>query len=504
MKTTSKGAATRPPIVVIMGHIDHGKSTLVDYIRKTNVTATEAGGITQHTSAYEALVQTSSGGKRITFIDTPGHAAFSAMRSRGAKIADIAVLVVSGVEGVQVQTLEALRAIEAAKIPYIIAINKMDKPEADEERTKQKLAEQSIYVESYGGTVPSAPVSAKTGQGVPELLDLILLVADLQQLTADAAGEVEGYVIEANHDSRRGASATLVIKNGTLRRGEFLIIEGAVTPIRILEDVLGKPLKEATFSTPVRVAGLSELPTAGALFTTRENKKEAEVLGEEQRENITAAAKIRERVAADDPRPVVPLLLKADTLGTLEALEGGVRELAEKHKAVLNVQIIHSGVGTISESDIKALAGTERALVVGFNVKIDRPAVEIAERSKIEPKTFSIIYEIEKYLSDECEARIPSSLVEEVIGGAKILRVFSHKKDKQVVGGSVTGGLMREGASVKIFRQGHEIARGVILELQQQKARAKEVDAGNHFGAMIESKMSIAEGDTLEIVSSLQ
>lgn len=503
MKNKQASAIERPPIVVIMGHIDHGKSTLVDYIRKTNVTAGEAGGITQHTSAYEASVSTSSGTKRITFIDTPGHAAFSAMRKRGAKIADIAVLVVSAVEGVQVQTLEALRAIEEAKIPYIVAINKMDKPEADEDRAKQSLAQHGIYVETYGGSVPSAPVSAKTGKGVPELLDLILLVSDLQELRATEGGEAEGYVVESHHDSKRGSSATLVIKNGTLTRGEFLIIEGAMTPIRILEDVVGKPLKEATFSTPVIIAGLVALPMAGSLFSTKENKKEAEAFAEEQRESMQLAAKVRERVRADDPRPAVPLLIKADTLGTLEALEQEVTKLIEQYKEKLNIQIIHSGVGTIGEGDLKALSGTERTIVVGFNVKIDRGALEIAERMKIEPKAFSIIYEIEKYLADECAARVPSSLNEEVIGGAKILRVFSQKKDKQVVGGLVTGGVMREPGGVKIFRQGHEIARGAVLELQQQKARKQEVESGNHFGALIESKMTIAEGDTLEIVNAL-
>lgn len=502
MKNTPISTPTeRPPIVVIMGHIDHGKSTLLDYIRKSNVVAGEAGGITQHTSAYEVDHKTQTGAqKKISFLDTPGHEAFSSMRSRGAKVADIAVLVVSGVEGVQVQTLEALRAILAAGIPYIVAINKIDKPEADIERTKQILAQNEIFVESYGGTIPSVALSAKTGKGVPELLDMILLVSELGEFKADHAKPGEGVVIESHLDSKRGASATLLIKDGTLKRGQFLVIDGVATPIRIMESFLGKPITEATFSAPVQIAGLAAIPQAGSLFASRESKKEAEAYAEEELEKAQKVqARARSEEETDAAKALVPILIKADALGTLEALEKELEKLREQFKETIIIKIVHAGAGPITENDIRSVSGVGSPIVVGFNVKIDRGAQDSAERMGIIPKTFRIIYEVQKFLEDEIRARVPKVEKEIVKGTVKILRVFSQTRDKQIVGGAVTSGSITQNGEVRIMRQNHEIGRGKVLELQERKLKTREVIAGNQFGSMIESKMTIAEGDVLEI-----
>lgn len=502
-KPTTSTPTERPPIVVIMGHIDHGKSTLLDYIRKSNVTAGEAGGITQHTSAYEVAHKTPSGAeKRITFLDTPGHEAFSSMRSRGAKVADVAILVVSGVEGIQVQSLEALRAIQAAGIPYIVAINKIDKPEADIERTKQILAQNEIFVENYGGTIPCVPISAKTGTGIPDLLDIILLVAELGELKADSNKPGEGVVIEAHLDPKRGASATLIVKDGTLSKGMFLVIEGVITPVRIMESFAGGPLSEATFSSPVKIAGLTSIPAAGAVFASRDTKKEAEAFAEEEQEKAQTKKAERERISAADEvgKAIVPILIKADTLGTLEALEKELEKLRVQFKETIIIKIVQAGAGPITENDVRSVSGVGSPVIVGFNVKIDRAAQDMAERMGVMPKSFRIIYEVQKYLEDEIKARVPKVEKEVTKGVVKILRVFSQTRDKQIIGGGVTSGSITLNADVKVMRQNHEIGRGFVAELQERKAKTKEVVAGNQFGAMIESKMTIAEGDILEIV----
>ena len=487
-KPTDTQPIERPPIVVIMGHIDHGKSTLLDYIRKSNVVAGEAGGITQHTSAYEVAHKTATGTeKRITFLDTPGHEAFSSMRSRGAKVADIAVLVVSAVEGVQVQTLEALRAILAAGIPYVVAINKIDKPEADIERTKQILAQNEIFIENYGGTVPSAAISAKTGTGIPELLDLILLVAELGELKASASHPAEGVVIESHLDPKRGASATLIVKDGTLERGMFLIIEGAITPVRIMESFLGAPISEATFSSPIKIAGFSSIPPAGAVFTSRETKKDAEEYADAEKEKMQTKKSVEKRTSEEEAgKALVPILIKADALGTLEALEKELEKLRVQFAETIIIKIVHAGAGPITENDIRSVSGVGAPIVVGFNVKIDRGAEDLAERMGIRPKTFRIIYEVQKFLEDEIKARVPKVEKEVVKGVVKILRVFSQNKDKQIVGGAVTSGSILLGGEVKVLRHNHEIGKGSILELQERKAKVKEDVSGNQIGALVE------------------
>src|SRR3989344_1393800 len=354
--STKTTTVIRPPIIVVMGHIDHGKSTLLDYIRKTNVVADEAGGITQHLSAYEVLHKNERGeDRKITFLDTPGHEAFQKMRLRGAEVADIAILIVSAEEGVKAQTLEAYASIKEAGLPLVVAINKIDRPNANIERTKQSLAENEIYLEGLGGDIPWVPVSAKVGTGIPELLDIMLLVADMQELTADPEKLAEGIVIETQRDPRKGISATLIITNGTLRSGIFLTSGNALSPVRIFEDFLGNPIKEARFSTPVRIVGWSDLPEIGGTFSSFETKKEAEQALTQK--EITAEKKekvVEENTEEEKEHVTIPVILRADAAGSLDAIE---HELKKLESETVTIRIVSKGVGAVSEGDVKAASG---------------------------------------------------------------------------------------------------------------------------------------------------
>jgi len=476
----------RPPVIVVMGHIDHGKSTLLDYIRKSNIVAGEAGGITQHLGAYEVV----HGSNKMTILDTPGHEAFCAIRERGARVADIAILVVSAEDGVKPQTIEALKCILAEKIPYVVAINKIDKAGADVERTKANLAEHEIYVEGYGGDVPVVPISALTGAGVSDLLDMIVLVADLADLKADAALPAEGMVIEAGLDNRKGIYATLLIKNGSLSSGMFVVAEDAFAPVRILEDFQGNAIRSATFSSPVRITGFSKLPSVGSSFATLSDKKEAE-----------------RRAAAFVPPPkvnmeqsgsasiIIPIILKADAIGSLDAIR---HELSKIRNEKVELKIVSEGIGSINESDVKAAQSMPSIIILAFNSKPDAKAKNILERSTVRVESFDIIYNLIEFVKNLVISKVPKEYIDEVSGTAKILAVFSRNKDKQIVGGKVQEGSLLIGSEVKILRRDAEIGRGRIKELQQQKEKTDEVREGYEFGTLIESKMEIAVGDKIQ------
>ncbi|KKW07278.1 MAG: Translation initiation factor IF-2 protein [Parcubacteria group bacterium GW2011_GWA2_49_16] len=502
--STAQHIVPRPPIVVIMGHIDHGKSSLLDYIRKTNIVAKEAGGITQHLSAYEVSRPAKKGiVERITFMDTPGHQAFSKMRARGANVADIAVLVVSAEDGVKEQTKEALAAIKQADIPYIVAINKIDKPNANIERTKQNLAENEIYLEGFGGDVPFIPISAKIGTGIPELLDMILIVAEMEDLTGDNALPAEGIVIESHIDTKRGTSATLIITNGTLEKGSFILAEESVAPVRAIENFLGEKVEIATFSSPIQITGFDTLPPIGTRFQSYASKKDAEAAQAALREK-----RIKEKVAvvvrtiplATDAL-VIPIILKSDVAGTLEAIE---KEIGKIERERVVVKIIAKSVGTIGENDAKLAAGSAGAIILGFHTKVERGTQDIAERFGITIKTFDIIYELSAWIKEEMDRRTKKIMTEETTGTAKILKTFSAMKHKQVVGGKVLTGTLELGAQVKIMRRDVELGRGNVLELQQQKLSTKKVDEGSDCGMMIESKIEIAPGDTIETFTMIE
>ncbi len=490
-KIQDKTEIVRPPIIAVMGHIDHGKSTLLDYILKTNVVAKEAGGITQRVGAYE-VIHTDKNGKvsKITFIDTPGHSAFSGIRERGATLADIAILVVSAEEGVKPQTLEALKYILEAKTPYVVAMTKIDKEGANVERTKISLAENEVYLEGYGGTIPNVAVSSKTGQGIEDLLDTILLMAEIEELKGNPNIPAEGRIVEAHLDPKKGMTATLIIENGTLNKGEFLTSENSCTPVRAIENFIGKNIESATFSSPVLVRGWNNMPKVGAKFTTCSSKKEAETKSLEK-----FVIKTKAKSDDSDKRIKFDIVLKADVAGSLEALE---KEILKLNSEKLKVDIVSKGVGNISESDVKSASALKNPILFGFNVSSDVQAVASAERLNIPIEIFDIIYKLVERLEAEVKLRTPKTELDEVVGKAKILKVFSKEKDKQIIGGRVEIGALTSGSVFKIMRRENEIGRGKIRGLEQQKVKASEVNKGSEFGAMIEAKIEIVAGDFLE------
>ncbi len=488
--TTTAHIVKRPPVVVIMGHIDHGKSTLLDFIRKANVVAGEAGGITQHLSAYVVEHTTKDGAKeRITFLDTPGHAAFQEMRLRGADVADVAVLIVSAEDGVKPQTLEALASIKAANIPFVVAINKIDKPGADIVRTQSSLIENEIYIEGMGGDIPWVGISAKAGTGVPELLDLLILSADLSELTGDENASAEGVVLEGYMDGKRGTTATLLIDNGTLKTGSFVVSGKAYAPVRIMEDFAGKPLKQAGLSEPVGVVGFNTVPKVGSRFITVDSKKEAEVLITAHANNIPKGTKF-----AKTNLPIVPILIKADVLGTLGAIR---HELDTFTSDRIAVRVIDATVGDITQNDVQAVSATKDAIIVGFNVKVDRAARDLAERLSVEIDTFSIIYELSEWLNTALKNRTPKREEEVKTGRAKILKTFSVQKNTHVLGGRIEEGSLKLRQQVRIIRRDIEVGLGTLTNLQQMKSDVQAVSDGE-FGMQVQTKADIAAGDYIE------
>ena len=483
----------RPPVVVVMGHVDHGKSTLLDYIRSANTVDGEAGGITQHTAAYEVTHKGESGKEeRITFIDTPGHAAFSQMRERGARVADIAILVVAADDGVKAQTKEALSAIKEAGVPFIVAINKIDKPNADVDKAKQSLAEIEVYVEGWGGDTSVAEISAKTGDGIPDLLDLILLAAELEELSADPSLPASGIVIESHLEAKRGTSATLIITEGTLEKGMCIAAGDAISPVRAIEDMRGKQIDKATFSSPVAIVGFNKVPDVGETFKSFPKKKDAEVCAMGYKNGDQD-----EEEAGEKRTTEVPLVIKADVAGTLEALTS---ELTKLETEEVGLKILASGVGTITEGDIKVAIGSDKPIILGFNVKTDKHAIDVAEKMDVQIENFDIIYKMTEWLEEEIKKRTPIDESEQVTATISVLKTFSKTKDKQVLGGSVDSGAMSVGRPLRVMRRDAEIGRGKVMNLQQSKNKTSQVEAGNQFGAMIESKVEIVAGDTLEIL----
>ncbi len=498
MSKPAHNSIERPPVVVVMGHVDHGKSTLLDFIRHTSVVAGEAGGITQHVAAYEVVRPSSATGqaKKITFIDTPGHAAFSAIRARGANVADIAILVVAADDGVKAQTLEALAQIREAKIPFLVAINKIDKPNANVERTQASLLENEVYLEKLGGDVPWVAISAKAGTGVEELLNLILLVAELNEFKADASIPATGYVIEAHRDQKRGIAATLIITDGTLDSGMAVLAGRAIAPVRIMEDHAGKTLKTASFSTPVTLVGFDELPAVGETFHAYGNKREAEHARESLAAAPRSAGSIASVAAHNSDFFYLPVIIRADASGSLEAIEHETSKIGDDHAAV---SIVQSGIGNISENDVKAaMAGATHAVLIGFNVTVDPIAEALALQHGVAIVTFNIIYKLTEHLEERLATLKPKRTIEEIAGRARVIKQFSSQKEIHVVGGGVTEGYIGKGGTVRIIRRKLPIGMGKVLNMQANKQNVSRVEATSEFGAQIEAKFEIAEGDIIE------
>lgn len=476
--------SARPPVIAVMGHIDHGKSSLLDYIRKANVVEGEAGGITQHVAAYVAH----HNGRPVTFLDTPGHEAFKTIRARGAAAADIAILVVAADEGVMPQTLDALAAIKEAKIPYIVALTKIDKNNADVEHAKHSLLEHGVYLEGLGGDVAYAPVSSKTGEGIPELLDLVLLTADLAELVADLDAPTGGFVLESTQDPKRGASATLIVKNGTLTQGGFAVAGGAYAPIRFIEDFLGNRVKKVSPSEPAQISGFSRLPDAGAPFEVAREKRDAEALASKQTKEVAAPpAGAAEGVAE------LPLVVKADAAGSVDAIAHELAKITHEHVAL---RIISSGVGSVSEGDVK-VASASKGVIIAFNVGTDLIARELAERDGVPVFSFSIIYELAEKVREELVARAPRVEAEIELGRALVLKSFSTSAKKQVLGVRYVSGTLARGSRIKLLHKDTEVARGKILNLQQARADVSEIKVEGDFGIELELREKASYGDQI-------
>ena len=499
-KSLEKQKITRPPVVVVMGHIDHGKTKILDWYRKTKVVEQESGGITQHIGAYQIDAgnppspKATEGQRKITFIDTPGHEAFSKMRSRGAKVADIAILVVAADEGVKPQTKEAISIARENNLQLIVAINKVDKPEINLERVKQQLAEENILVESYGGKTPSVEISAKTGTNMDSLLEMILLVAELEDLKADPVKSAEGVVIEAHLDPKRGITSTLLVRNGTLKKGGIIVLGKSIETVKILEDFRGRAVDEADPSSPVLIAGFSKMPVVGEEFHSFEKKSEAEnfvstLPPEEEKLSLPKDVK-------DEERPVFNIILKADVGGSQEVLEESLKKIDSE---AVKIKIIRSEIGDIGESDVKMAQATKLVTIVGFKVRVDPQVRELAESSKIRIVTGEVIYELLDQLKKMIGEMIPPEVKRMDLGRAKILKIFKKTGNKQIVGGRVEEGALQKNAKVEIQRNKNILGTGNIIELQRNKINTVEVVKGEEFGIMIDSQIPMEEGDLLVI-----
>jgi len=489
----------RPPIVVVMGHIDHGKTTLLDYIRKTKVTESESGGITQHVSAYEIELRIKNHElRKVTFLDTPGHEAFSKIRERGAKIADVAILVIAADDKVNAQTKEALEVVKKTNISFVIAVNKIDKENANPEKIKTELSECDTQIEEWGGKIPCIEISAQNGKGIDELLEMVLLLADLEELKTDPDANASGFVVESHIDKKRGIAATLIIQNGTLKQGMCIATAaeneaGAISPVRILEDFSGKPIKEAGASSPVKILGFNKTPPPGAEFKSFVCRKDVPIF----QKSKTSIEKSRiptpsETVVEAEPteKTIIPIIIKADMSSSVEALEKIIERLSSEK---ISIKILRAEVGDINENDIKLATNGKDTIIVGFHIKDQSP------RSNILIKLFDIIYEAEEWLAEEIKKREPVEVREEITGKAKILKIFKDEKTKKIIGGQVISGKIILGKKVKIYRRDLMLGEGKIIELQHNKIKAEEVPESEQFGALLQTKIVIAPKDTLEI-----
>ena len=489
----------RAPVVVVMGHVDHGKTSLLDYIRHAHVAAGEAGGITQHIGAYQVEVQ----GKTITFLDTPGHEAFTAMRARGAMITDIAILVVAADDGIMPQTVESINHAKAANIPIIVAINKMDKPEADPERIKQQLTEYELVPEEWGGETIICPISAKTGMGIDNLLEMVVLTAEMADLKANPNRAAQGTVIEARLDKGRGPVATLLVQNGTLKLGDIIIAGTSVGRVRAMVDDKGQRLEKAGPSVPVEITGLGEVPGAGNTFNAVADERLARELVEQRKaeEKAKANAPIQ-KVSLEDLFNQIQagevkdlnIIVKADVQGSAEAVKSSLEKLSNDE---VRVRVIHSGVGAINESDVM-LAATSKAIIVGFNVRPDAVARESAARNHVDMRMYRVIYDAINEIESAMKGMLAPKFREALIGHAEVRQTYKVSGVGTIAGSYVQDGKIQRGCQVRIVRDGVVIHEGELSSLQRFKDAVREVASGYECGIGIEKFNDIKEGDIIE------
>lgn len=474
---------TRPPIVVVLGHIDHGKSSLLEAIKDFKITAKESGGITQHIGAY----QVKENDKTITFLDTPGHEAFSQMRSRGAKVADIAILVIDAAEGVKVQTKEAISHIKHSEVALIVALNKIDKPGANPEKVKRELMQEGVEVESMGGKVPAIEISAITKKGIPELLDMINLIAEMSEFKADAQMPGKGVVIESYLDNFRGPTATLLLLEGNLNTGDIVGTKTSFVKIKSLENFQKIAIEKALPSDPVILFGFNQAPMVGEEFKvfpdTESAKSFLEPIGEKTPEVLEVA----------DNQKVLNLILKTDVLGSAEALDEILKKLPQD-KVILRT--LTRQAGNINESDVK-LAKGGRALILGFRVKADSTAKKIAEREKVRILTFNVIYELVEKLREIMSKTQIAEVVRKDLGRLKVLAHFFAEKNRQIIGGKVIAGELKRGATIEVLRDEEKVGQGRLINLQKNKKDAALIQKGEECGILFEGDVKIETGDIL-------
>lgn len=489
----------RPPIVTIMGHVDHGKTSLLDAIRKARVTDTEAGGITQHIGAYTVTLN----GEKITFLDTPGHEAFIAMRARGAQVTDIVILVVAADDGIMPQTKEAISHCKAANVPMIVAINKIDRPGANVDRVKQELTEHGLVSEDWGGDTICVPVSAKTGENLDSLLEMILLTAEMQELTADPNRKSKGTVIEAKLDKGRGAVASLLIQNGTLHVGDSILVGSTYGRIRAMFDDMGKKIKSAGPSIPVEVLGLSEVPAAGDRFVVVKDEKTARNMAEIRKDKIkTESHQTSHRVSLEDLYSQIQegkvkelsIIVKADVQGSVEAIRQSLEKLSTDD---VKVRVIHGAVGAITETDI-TLAAASNALMIGFNVRPDSNAIAAAERDGVDIKTYRIIYDAIEDVKSAMIGMLDPEYKEVVNGKAEVRMTYKISNVGTIAGCYVTDGKIVRNSEIRVIRDGIVIFESVLASLKRFKDDAKEVNKGYECGLSVERFNDLKEGDIIE------
>lgn len=500
------GAQIRPPVITIMGHVDHGKTSLLDYIRKANVAAKEHGGITQHIGAYQ--VELPEG--KITFLDTPGHAAFTAMRARGAQVTDIAVLVVAADDGIMPQTIEAINHIKSANVPMIVAVNKIDKPGANPDRVLTQLTEHEVVPEAFGGQTPVARVSALTGEGVPEMLELLLLQAEVMELKADPKGKVEGTVIEAKLEKGRGPVATLLVMEGTLKRGDALLVGNTYGRIRTMTNYLGETIEAAGPAMPVEILGLSDVPQAGDRIEVVADEKTARNIAEQRamvdREKSLHApsrgmtlADLRRRMNEEETKDL-NLIVKADVQGSVEAVKGMIEKIKNEE---VTVKVLHSGVGSITEGDI-LLASASNAICVGFNVKPEGGAKKEAERRKVEIRTYTIIYELIEDIEAAVKGMLEPKFREEYQGTVEIRMVFNLSRYGLVAGSHCTDGKIMRNSKVRVTRDRDVVYEGKVASLKHVKEDVREITQGFDCGIQFDGWTGFKEGDVVEAYELVQ
>ncbi len=495
-KESGENLQSRPPVVTILGHVDHGKTTLLDTIRKTNVAAKESGGITQHINAYQVKKK----GKLITFVDTPGHQAFSAMRERGVSIADIAVLVVAADDGVRPQTKEVIEYLLAKKIPTIVAINKIDKPEANIQRVKKELGDNGILLEDWGGQVLSAQVSAKKNIGIDDLFENILLLMEVEDFRANQKRSALGIVLESHLDPQKGPVATVLIKTGTLKEGQDIIAGGAYGRVRRIEDFTGKRLPEASPSTPISLIGLNTTSNTNDILQVASSKSVAKARsseigqthGQTDQGGQLSAQKIYKTIA-DEKIKKLNIILKADVQGSLEAIGQILGEIKSEEVAV---DYIGTGIGNITESEVR-LAQSTGAVLIGFNVETTPVAKRMAETGQVEIKIYKIIYELVADIKNRLVEMLPPEIERVDFGKLKVLAIFKTGKKDMIIGGKVTSGKVVQGSLVEVLRNSQVIGKGSLANLQQNKVDIDEVKEGFECGITFSGETKIKEGDSL-------